>query len=109
MVERFWWVPCRSESVDGRTDTGSSKEFWYPPGRSDVRREQFALGTVLFSSVSFLDRLGFGAMSLLFVGLAVGVSAAVSTRDKSMAVVVMLAWLVVPVAIGSYWFNRADL
>ncbi|PCR92094.1 ABC transporter permease subunit [Natrinema ejinorense] len=50
------------------------------------------LGAVLFGAVPFVDWLGFGAVSLLFgttfVGLAVGVSAAVSTRGKSMAIVV---------------------
>ncbi|MDF9747663.1 ABC transporter permease [Natrinema salsiterrestre] len=52
------------------------------------------LGAVLFGSVPFLEWLGFAAVSLLFgttfVGLAVGVSAAVSTRGKSMAIVVGL-------------------
>lgn len=52
------------------------------------------LGAVLFGSVPFLDWLGFAAVSLLFgtafVGLAVGVSAGVSTRGKSMAIVVGL-------------------
>ncbi|RZH69024.1 ABC transporter permease subunit [Natrinema altunense] len=52
------------------------------------------LGAVLFGSVPLIDWLGFAAVSLLFgitfVGLAVGVSAAVSTRGKSMAVVVGL-------------------
>ncbi|WP_455448250.1 ABC transporter permease [Natrinema thermotolerans] len=50
------------------------------------------LGAVFFGSVPFADWLGFAAVSLLFgttfVGLAVGVSAAVSSRGKSMAVVV---------------------
>ena len=50
------------------------------------------LGAVLFGSVPFVDWLGFAAVSLLFglmfVGLAVGVSASVSTRGKSMAIVV---------------------
>ncbi|WP_222915244.1 ABC transporter permease subunit [Natrinema sp. SYSU A 869] len=50
------------------------------------------LGAVFFGSVPFVDWLGFAAVSLLFgitfVGLAVGVSAAVSTRGKSMAIVV---------------------
>ncbi|WP_435551192.1 ABC transporter permease [Natrinema sp. CGMCC1.2065] len=50
------------------------------------------LGAVFFRSVPFVDWLGFAAVSLLFgttfVGLAVGVSAAVSSRGKSMAVVV---------------------
>jgi len=52
------------------------------------------LGAVFFGSVPFVDWLGFAAISLLFgitfVGLAVGVSAAVSTRGKSMAIVVGL-------------------
>ncbi|QLG49981.1 ABC transporter permease [Natrinema halophilum] len=52
------------------------------------------LGAGLFGSVPFLDWLGFAAVSLLFgltfVGLAVGVSAGVSTRGKSMAIVVGL-------------------
>ncbi|MFC6764843.1 ABC transporter permease subunit [Natrinema soli] len=50
------------------------------------------LGAVFFGSIPFADWLGFAAVSLLFgttfVGLAVGVSAAVSTRGKSMAIVV---------------------
>ncbi|WP_408959903.1 ABC transporter permease [Natrinema sp. 74] len=53
-----------------------------------------ALGGLLFGSVPFVDWLGFAAVSLLFgvtfVGLAVGVSAGVSTRGKSMAIVVGL-------------------
>ncbi|WP_226039975.1 ABC transporter permease subunit [Natrinema sp. DC36] len=52
------------------------------------------LGGLLFGSIPFVDWLGFAAVSLLFgttfVGLAVGVSAAVSTRGKAMAVVVGL-------------------
>ncbi|ELZ19036.1 ABC transporter permease subunit [Natrinema limicola] len=52
------------------------------------------LGAALFGSVPFVDWLGFAAVSLLFglmfVGLAVGVSASVSTRGKSMATVVGL-------------------
>ncbi|QSX00806.1 ABC transporter permease [Haloterrigena alkaliphila] len=50
------------------------------------------LGAVLFGSVPFVDWLGFAAVSVLFgaafAGLAVGTSAAVSTRGKSMAIVV---------------------
>ncbi|NUB90350.1 ABC transporter permease [Haloterrigena sp. SYSU A121-1] len=50
------------------------------------------LGAVLFGSVPFGDWLGFAAVSALFgaafAGLAVGTSAAVSTRGKSMAIVV---------------------
>lgn len=50
------------------------------------------LGAVLFGSVPFVDWLGFAAVSALFgaafAGLAVGTSAAVSTRGKSMAIVV---------------------
>ena len=56
------------------------------------------LGAVLFGSVPFVDWLAFGAISILFgvsfAGLAVGVSAAVSTRGKSMAIVVGLYMLV---------------
>ena len=52
------------------------------------------LGAVLFGSVPFADWLGFAAVSLLFgttfVGLAIGVSAGVATRGKSMALVVGL-------------------
>ena len=52
------------------------------------------LGAVLFGSVPFADWLGFTVVSVLFgasfAGLAVGVSAGVSTRGKSMAIVVGL-------------------
>ncbi|ELY65171.1 ABC transporter permease subunit [Natrinema versiforme] len=52
------------------------------------------LGAVFFGSVPFVDWLGFAAVSVLFgttfVGLAVGVSAGVATRGKSMAIVVGL-------------------
>ncbi|WP_254762320.1 ABC transporter permease [Natrinema marinum] len=52
------------------------------------------LGALFFGSVPFVDWLGFAAVSVLFgttfVGLAVGVSAGVSTRGKSMAIVVGL-------------------
>ncbi|MFA9416024.1 ABC transporter permease subunit [Natrinema sp. HArc-T2] len=52
------------------------------------------LGAALFGSIPLIDWLGFAAVSLLFgltfVGLAVGVSASVSTRGKSMALVVGL-------------------
>ena len=51
-----------------------------------------ALSLLLFGSVPFLDWLAFGAVSLLFgltfVGLAVGVSAGVASRGRSMALVV---------------------
>ncbi|MCU4742655.1 ABC transporter permease [Halobacteria archaeon AArc-m2/3/4] len=50
------------------------------------------LGAVLFGSVPLVDWLGFAALSVLFgaafAGLAVGTSASVSTRGKSMAIVV---------------------
>ncbi|QFU81989.1 ABC transporter permease [Natronorubrum aibiense] len=50
------------------------------------------LGAVFFGSVPVVDWLSFGAITLLFglafAGLAVGVSAGVSTRGKSMAIVV---------------------
>lgn len=52
------------------------------------------LGAVLFGSVPIVAWLAFGAVTLLFglafAGLAVGVSAAVATRGKSMAIVVGL-------------------
>ncbi|SEW24122.1 ABC transporter permease [Natrinema salifodinae] len=52
------------------------------------------LGAAFFGDVPFVDWLGFAAVSLLFgttfVGLAVGVSAGVATRGKSMALVVGL-------------------
>ncbi len=50
------------------------------------------LGAVFFGSVPIVDWLGFAALTLLFgvsfAGLAVGVSAGVSSRGKSMALVV---------------------
>ncbi|WP_255169234.1 ABC transporter permease subunit [Natrononativus amylolyticus] len=50
------------------------------------------LGAVFFGSVPLVDWLGFAALTLLFgatfAGLAVGASAGVSTRGKSMALVV---------------------
>lgn len=50
------------------------------------------LSLVLFGSIPLVDWLGFGAISLLlgvtFVSLAVGVSASVSTRGRSMAIAV---------------------
>ncbi|GAB7018889.1 ABC transporter permease subunit [Halostagnicola bangensis] len=52
----------------------------------------FVLSLVLFRSVPFTDWLAFGALTVLFgitfVGMAVGVSASVSSRGRSMAIVV---------------------
>ena len=57
------------------------------------------LGAAFFGSVPLADWLAFGAITLLFgvafAGLAVGVSAGVSTRGKSMALVVGLYMLFV--------------
>ena len=57
------------------------------------------LGAAFFGSVPLTDWLAFGAITLLFgvafAGLAVGVSAGVSTRGKSMALVVGLYMLFV--------------
>ncbi|ELY55913.1 ABC transporter permease subunit [Natronolimnohabitans innermongolicus] len=57
------------------------------------------LGAALFGSVPFADWFGFAAVSVLFgltfTGLAVGVSAGVSTRGRAMAVVVGIYILLV--------------
>ncbi|AEH35921.1 ABC transporter permease [Halopiger xanaduensis] len=57
------------------------------------------LSAVLFGGVPIVDWLGFAAVTLLFgvafAGLAVGVSAAVATRGKSMALVVGIYMLLV--------------
>ena len=57
------------------------------------------LGAVFFGSVPLVDWLAFGAITLLFgvafAGLAVGVSAGVSTRGKSMAIVVGIYMILV--------------
>ncbi|MXV62886.1 ABC transporter permease subunit [Natronorubrum sp. JWXQ-INN-674] len=57
------------------------------------------LGAVFFGSVPFVDWVGFALITLLFgvafAGLAVGVSAGVSTRGKSMALVVGIYMLFV--------------
>lgn len=101
-------------AVVGERRSGSIKLlFGLPPNRTDIVFGKLLgrtaviglavglaclvsliLGAVFFGSVPFLDWLGFAAVSLLFgttfVGLAVGVSAGVATRGKSMAIVVGL-------------------
>lgn len=76
VVERSWWVPCRSESVDGRTDRGGSKHVWYPIGGDDGRRAQFAAGDLerdrsRWSGRPSMSRLPSAGASMAVVGLSI--------------------------------------
>ncbi|KDE59424.1 ABC transporter [Halostagnicola sp. A56] len=114
-------------AVVGERRSGSIKLLLgLPPNRTDVVFGKllgrtavvvvavalaFVLSLVLFGSVPFVDWLAFGALTILFgvtfVGIAVGVSASVSSRGRSMALVVGVYMVLVALwellTAGSYY------